>query len=151
MSKETRNTTMKAIAEAEVPVKTVNPIKPVPAKHVPTKQILAKHVPAVQVLTTFDNCVQRLPMKPIKLEECLFILQVLAAKGPLKPNTIMSKFRIKRSLMEDCLELLTNQNLIIEEIGYSNKLICYITEDGNKVLKFFKLDVPTKTPCSFQF
>ena len=55
MSKETRNTTMKAIAEAEVPVKTVNPIKPVPAKHVPTKQILAKHVPAVHVLTTFED------------------------------------------------------------------------------------------------
>jgi len=55
MSKETKNTTVKAVAKAEVPVKTVKPIKPVLAKHVPGKQIPAKQVPAVHVLTTFED------------------------------------------------------------------------------------------------
>jgi HSP20 family protein len=55
MSKETKNTTAKAIAKAEVPVKTVKPAKLVPAKHVSGKQLPTKHVPAVHVLTTFDS------------------------------------------------------------------------------------------------
>ncbi len=59
MSKETKNTTVKAIAKTEVPVKTVKPAKPVlaskSAKHVPAKHIAAKQVPAVHVLTTFED------------------------------------------------------------------------------------------------
>ena len=58
MSKEIKNTTVKAIAKAEVPVKTIKPMKSVPAKHVPGKQIPAKHVPAVHVLTTFEDLVE---------------------------------------------------------------------------------------------
>ena len=62
MSKEEKNTTVKAIAKAEVPVKTVKPIKPVvkkiPAKHITAKQIPAKHVPAVHVLTTFEDLME---------------------------------------------------------------------------------------------
>jgi len=57
MTKEIKNTTVKAIAKAEVPVKTVKPIKSVLAKHVPGKQIPAKQVPAVHVLTTFEDLV----------------------------------------------------------------------------------------------
>ena len=124
----------------------VKSVKNVPAKHIP-----AKHIPAVHVLTTFDDYTQRPPVKSSKLEECLFILQVVAQKGPLKATTIMSEFKIKRSLLKECLELFVNQNLIIEETGYSNKVICDITEGGNNVLKFFKLDVPTKIPGTFQF
>ncbi len=55
MSKDTKNTTVKAIAKAEVPVKTVKPIKSVLAKHVPAKRIPAKNIPAVHVLTTFED------------------------------------------------------------------------------------------------
>jgi HSP20 family protein len=55
MSKETKNTTVKAIPKTEVPVKTVQPIKPVPAKHLPAKHVPAKQVPAVHVLTTFED------------------------------------------------------------------------------------------------
>ena len=60
MSKEIKNTTVKAIAKTEVPVKTVKPAKPVLAKqvlakHVPAKHIAAKQVPAVHVLTTFED------------------------------------------------------------------------------------------------
>jgi HSP20 family protein len=58
MSKEIKNTTVKAIAKAEVPVKTIKPMKSVPAKHVPGKHIPAKHVPAVHVLTTFEDLVE---------------------------------------------------------------------------------------------
>jgi len=58
MSKEIKNTTVKAIAKAEVPVKTIKPMKSVPAKHVPGKHISAKHVPAVHVLTTFEDLVE---------------------------------------------------------------------------------------------
>ena len=58
MSKDTKNTTVKAIAKAEVPVKTIKPMKSVPAKHVPGKHIPAKHVPAVHVLTTFEDLVE---------------------------------------------------------------------------------------------
>ena len=58
MSKETKNTTVKAIAKAEVPVKTVKPIKPVPTKHVPAKHIPAKQVPAIHVLTTFEDLME---------------------------------------------------------------------------------------------
>jgi len=58
MSKEIKNTTVKAIVKAEVPVKTIKPMKSVPAKHVPGKQIPAKHVPAVHVLTTFEDLVE---------------------------------------------------------------------------------------------
>lgn len=117
----------------------------------PKKNVPAKHILAFHVLTNFDDNMQRSSMKSSKLEECLFILQIVAQKGPLKPTTIMSEFKINRSLLEDCLELLVNQNLIIEETGYSNKVICDITEGGDNVLKFFKLDVPTKTSRTFQF
>jgi HSP20 family protein len=55
MSKEIKNTTVKAIAKAEAPVK---PIKPIPAKHLPAKHIVAKQVPAVHVLTTFDGLME---------------------------------------------------------------------------------------------
>ena len=58
MSKEIKNTTVKAIAKAEVPVKAIKPMKSVPAKHVPGKHIPAKHVPAVHVLTTFEDLVE---------------------------------------------------------------------------------------------
>jgi HSP20 family molecular chaperone IbpA len=58
MSKGEKNTTVKAIVKAEVPVKTVNPIKPVPAKHIPAKHIPAKHIPAVHVLTTFEDLME---------------------------------------------------------------------------------------------
>jgi len=57
MSKDTKNTTVKAIAKAEVPVKTVKPIKPVIAKRVPGKQVPAKSIPAVHVLTTFEDLI----------------------------------------------------------------------------------------------
>ena len=55
MNKDTKNTTVKAIANAEVPVKTVKYSKSVPAKHVHGKQIPAKNIPAVHVLTTFED------------------------------------------------------------------------------------------------
>ena len=58
MSKEIKNTTVKAIAKAEVPMKAIKPMKSVPAKHVPGKHIPAKHVPAVHVLTTFEDLVE---------------------------------------------------------------------------------------------
>ncbi len=58
MSKEIKNTTVKAIAKAEVPVKTIKPIKPVPTKHVPAKHIPAKQVPAIHVLTTFEDLME---------------------------------------------------------------------------------------------
>jgi predicted transcriptional regulator len=96
----------------------------------PVKHVSAKHVPP--------------HMKSSKLENCLFILQVVAHKGPLKATTIMSEFLIKQRLLKDCLELLVNQNLISKETGYSNKMICDITEGGYNVLSFFKLDVPAK-------
>ena len=90
-------------------------------------------------------------MKISRLEECLFILQVVAQKGPLSLTTIVSEFKINRTLLEDCLELLVNQNLLVEETGYSNKVICDITEAGSNVLRFFKLDVPAKIQDAFQF
>ena len=90
-------------------------------------------------------------MKISRLEECLFILQVVAQKGPLSLTTIVSEFKINRTLLEDCLELLVNQNLLVEETGYSNKVICDITEAGSNVLRFFKLDVPAKIQGAFQF
>lgn len=102
----------------------------------PVKHVSAKHVPSL--------------MKSSKLLECLFILQVVAQKSPLNPTAIMSEFKFKRSLLKDCLELLVTQNLIIEETGYSNKMICGITEGGYNVLKFFKLDLPIKIPSTFQ-
>jgi HSP20 family protein len=63
MSKETKNSNVKAIAKTEVPVKTVKPAKPVlakqvPAKHIPAKHITAKQVPAVHVLTTFEDLME---------------------------------------------------------------------------------------------
>jgi HSP20 family molecular chaperone IbpA len=58
MSKEIKNTAVKAIAKAEAPVKIIKPIKPVPAKHVPAKHIAAKNVPAVHVLTTFEDLIE---------------------------------------------------------------------------------------------
>jgi len=56
MSKEEK-APVKAIAKAEVPVKTVKLMKAVPVKRVPAKHLPAKHVPAVHVLTTFDSLV----------------------------------------------------------------------------------------------
>ncbi len=96
----------------------------------PVKYVYAKQVP--------------IPMKPSKLEGCLFILQVVTQKGPMSLTTIMSEFEFNRSLLKDCLELLVKQNLIIEETGYGNIVICDITEIGNNVLEFFKVDVPTE-------
>jgi HSP20 family protein len=58
MSKEIKNTTVKAIAKAEAPVKTVKPIKSVPVKHVPAKHIAANQVPAIHVLTTFEDLME---------------------------------------------------------------------------------------------
>ncbi len=52
MSKEEKNTPLKAIEKAEV---TVKPVKNIPAKHLPAKHVPAKNVPAVHVLTTFDE------------------------------------------------------------------------------------------------
>ncbi len=52
MSKEEKNTPLKAIKKAEV---TVKPVKIIPAKHLPAKHVPAKTVPAVHVLTTFDE------------------------------------------------------------------------------------------------
>ena len=96
----------------------------------PVKHVYAKQVP--------------IPMKPSKLEGCLFILQVVTQKGPLSLTAIMSEFEFNRSLLEDCLELLANQNLIIEETGYGNNVICGITEGGNNVLAFFNANVSAK-------
>ena len=101
------------------------------------KNISVKHVPP--------------PMKSSILEDCVFILQVVAHKGPLEASKIMSEFLIKQSLLKDCLELLVNQKLISKEIGYSNKMICDITEAGKNVLRFFKLDVPAKIQGVFEF
>ena len=96
----------------------------------PVKYVSAKQVP--------------IPMKPSKLEGCLFILQVVTQKGPLSLTTIMSEFKFSRSFLEDCLELLVKQNLIIEETGYGDIVICDITEIGNNVLEFFNVNVPTE-------
>ncbi len=96
----------------------------------PVEYVYAKQVP--------------IPMKPSKFEGCLFILQVVTQKGPMSLTTIMSEFKFNRSLLEDCLELLVKQNLIIEETGYGNNVICDITEIGNNVLEFFNVNVPTE-------
>jgi HSP20 family molecular chaperone IbpA len=50
MSKEEKTTPVKAIKKTKASVKTLKPIKTVPARHIP-----AKHVPAVHVLTTFED------------------------------------------------------------------------------------------------
>ncbi len=94
-----------------------------------------KNISAKQVLPT---------LKSSKLDDCVFILQVVAHKGPLEASKIMSEFWIKQSLLKDSLELLVNQKLISKETGFSNKMIYDITKAGNNVLKFFKLDVPSK-------
>jgi HSP20 family protein len=49
MTEIQKKTTVKAIAKAD------NPVKTVLAKHVPAKRIPAKQVPAIHVLTTFDD------------------------------------------------------------------------------------------------
>ena len=95
------------------------------------KNISAKHVPPT--------------MKSSKLEDWVFILQVVAHKGPLEASKIMSEFLIKQSLLKDSLELLVHQKL------YSNKMIYDITKTGNNVLRFFKLDVPAKIQGVFEF
>lgn len=93
----------------------------------PEKNISAKHIPPL--------------MKSSKLEDCVFILQVVEHKGPLEASKIMFEFFIKQTLLKDSLELLVNQKLISKETGYNNKMIYDITKTGNNVLRFFKLDV----------
>jgi HSP20 family protein len=58
MNKENKNTSAKAIAKTEVPVKTVKPAKPVPTKNSAAKPIPTKQVPAVHVLTTFEDLME---------------------------------------------------------------------------------------------
>ncbi|HEX7483125.1 MAG TPA: hypothetical protein VF350_06635 [Candidatus Bathyarchaeia archaeon] len=103
----------------------------------PVKNISTKHVPP--------------HIKSSKLEDCVFILQVVAHKGPLEASKRMSEFWIKQSLLKNSLELLVNQKLISKETGYSNKMIYDITKAGNNVLRFFKLDVPSKILGAFEF
>lgn len=78
-----------------------------------------------------------------KLEVCMAISQVLAQKGPLTPTTIRSAVKISGTLLGNCLDLLTKQNLIEKIIDSDNGVVYAITGPGKRVLKFFRLDVPS--------
>jgi predicted transcriptional regulator len=76
-------------------------------------------------------------MRRSKLEICIDVLKVLAARGPLKPTHIMYKANVNRSLLKWCLDLLVRQNLV-EERRRGERTVYAITDRGIAVLNYFK-------------
>ena len=71
-----------------------------------------------------------------KLEMYVDILKVLAEKGPLKPNLIMSQANVSVNLLKGYLDFLVKQGLIKENV-VENCVVYSNTNRGTAVIKFF--------------
>ena len=83
-------------------------------------------------------------MNAPKLELFVGILQVLADNGQLSAANIATKVKIDRNLLERCIKLLVEQEMV-SETKKSNLSVYDIAKGGKKVLKFFRLENPPKT------
>ena len=72
-----------------------------------------------------------------KLEMYIDILKVLAEKGPLKPNLIVSQANISGNLLKGYLDFLVKQGLITENVVEKNCVAYSNTNRGTAVIKFF--------------
>jgi predicted transcriptional regulator len=82
-------------------------------------------------------------MSTPKLEACVTILQVLNNKGQLGAGGIASATRINPSFLGDCLSILAEQGMVErKEVGAA---VYAITENGRRVLNFFKMESALET------
>ena len=77
-------------------------------------------------------------MRRSKLEMYIDILKVLAHRGPLKLTHIMYKANVNCSVLKEYLEFLIQQNLVEEKTVGKKRIVYAITENGLKVLKYFR-------------
>ena len=77
-------------------------------------------------------------MRRSKLEMYIDILKVLAHRGPLKLTHIMYKANVNCSVLKEYLDFLIQQNLVEEKTVGKKRIVYAITENGLKVLKYFR-------------
>ena len=77
-------------------------------------------------------------MSTPKLEACVAILQVLNNKGQLGAGNIESTTRTSHSFLGECLAILAEQGMV--EKKEASDAVYSITENGRRVLKFFKME-----------
>jgi len=73
-----------------------------------------------------------------KLESCVAILQVLNSKDQLGAGDIASAIRTSPSFLGECLSILAEQGMV--EKKEASAAVYSITENGRRVLNFFKMD-----------
>ena len=76
-------------------------------------------------------------MRRSKLEMYIDILKVLAQKGPLQLNHIMSQANVNCDILKECLDFLIKQGLIEETENEGNSVVYANTRRGIAVIKFF--------------
>ncbi len=77
-------------------------------------------------------------MRRSKLEMYVDILKVLAHKGPLKLTHVMYKANVNCSVLKEYLDFLIEQNLVEEKTVGKKRIVYAITENGLRVLKYFR-------------
>ena len=76
-------------------------------------------------------------MRRSKLEMYIDILKVLAQKGPLQQNHIISQANVNCDILKGCLDFLIKQGLIEEKVDGGSSLVYANTRRGFAVIKFF--------------
>jgi predicted transcriptional regulator len=77
-------------------------------------------------------------MRRSKLEMYIAILNVLAAKGPMKITHVMYKANLNCNVLRANLDFLIKQKLIEERTIKKEHIVFEITQRGINVLKYFK-------------
>lgn len=77
-------------------------------------------------------------MRRSKLEMYIDILKVLAQRGPLKLTHVMYKANVNCSVLKEYLDFLIQRNLVEERIVGKKRIVYALTENGLKVLKYFR-------------
>lgn len=77
-------------------------------------------------------------MRRSKFEMYVDILKVLAHRGPLKLTHIMYKANVNCSVLKEYLDFLITQGLVEEKTIGKKRIVYTITENGLKVLKYFR-------------
>jgi predicted transcriptional regulator len=78
-------------------------------------------------------------MTQSKLETNIEILTVLAQKGPLKLASLMHAVKVNDKALKGYLSFLIRQGLVEEQTVAANSVFFSVTQQGIKILKFFKI------------
>jgi HSP20 family molecular chaperone IbpA len=164
MSKEENKAPVKAIAKADVPVKS---IKHVPAKRIPAKNIPAKHVPAVHVLTTFEDLMENFRRNFI--ESIAFPLEWVSVEPvvPVREATVdlvdeenrfvvhaelpgVAKDKIDVALTKDAIEISAETDVEKEDKGKNFVVRERVYSHVYKQLSFPEEVIPEKAESTFK-